>query len=91
MGETARERFNRSQAEKATQDAGQAAQTAAVPAAKRVTSDGLVGALLLKRKQALADRMSALGLLVTLSELPDAPGDLADLERVCAEAEGAKK
>lgn len=111
MGESARERFRRIQAESATGTGkesgglgGQAPVTVHpadeysgrrgagdVPESGRVSASDLYAALLLKRKERLAERMTALGVPVVLAEMPDDSDELADLERLCADEERATK
>jgi len=52
-----------------------------------IAADDVRAALLLGRQVRLGERLHALGLTVTLGEMPDADDDLADLERECDKAE----
>ncbi|MFE8599825.1 hypothetical protein [Archangium violaceum] len=90
MGETARERFERKQAERQQQAAAQAmldvAESRPAPRSGR-TLEQVQHA---RRKAALAERLAALGVPTQVNELPDGNADLSDMERFAAEQESKR-
>jgi hypothetical protein len=81
MGETARERFERTQVERA-REAGKPELVQTEPAGRRKS---LQDVLHMRRKAALVERLEALGVLVGLDEVPDTAAELEDMERFVAQ------
>jgi hypothetical protein len=84
MGETARERFERTQVERATTDAAPTLVQPRPASAGGLSLERLQHA---RRKAALVERLAALGVPVALGEVPDTAAELEDMERFVAEQE----